>query len=324
MTSQQYFQKRLGQLRSVSDLAPDWPGPDIIKQLTECAAGLFIWASTAVGFIEGGLFPEDRLPIVLNISTRGESLTKLHELYQVTLAEQFKSLRDNELEILCRVLGAIVVARERLTDEVLSRLLGLELSKVQRILSRLRSLLQWSPGEPIIVLHASFPDFLGDPGQCTDSRWHIDLPAHHRRLATACFGIMRGGLRFNICGLETSYYKNKAIDGIEKLIDQNITADLMYGCQYWAAHLDLGQFGGLDGGFWDEITIFPQERFLFWLEVFSLKDRLHTVSTILSTAANWCKVWQAEFTGNEAKLIFLRNRNTIRSWDWTLWMRRDL
>ena len=244
----------------------------------------------------------------------------------MTLAEQFKSVRDNELEILRRVLGAIVVARERLTDEVLSRLLGLELPKVQRILSRLHSLLQWSPGKPIIVLHASFPDFLGDPGQCKDSRWYIDMPAHHRRLATACFGIMRDGLRFNICGLETSYYKNKAIEGIEKLIDRNITADLMYGCQYWAAHLDSGVTGGLDsGGFCDEIRFFLGERFLFWLEVFSLKDRLHTVSTILGTAANWCKVWQSEFMGNkQSKAHFPRNRSTIRSWESTFWMRRDL
>ena len=303
----EYFRQRLASTAKRFNLASDWPGPDIITQLSQCAGGLFIWASTAVGFIEGGLLPEDQLPIVLNISTRGESLTNLHELYRVTLAEQFRSVRDNGLEVLRRVLGAIVVARERLTDEVLSRLLGLELPKVQRILSRLHSLLQWSPGQPIIVLHASFPDFLGDPGQCKDSRWHIDMPAHHRGLATACFGIMRDGLRFNICGLETSYYKNKAIEGIEELIDRNVTADLMYGCQYWAVHLDSGVAGRLGSdGFSDEIRFFLRERFLFWLEVFSLKDRLHTVSTILSTAASWCKVWQSEFMGNKTKLIFLR------------------
>ena len=299
----QYFQKRLKSIAECSELAPDWPGPEAIEKLTECAGGLFIWASTAVGFIEDGLLPNARLQIVLNLSPQGESLTKLYDLYQLTLAEQFKSLRDDELEILRGVLGAIVVARERLTVEVLSRLLGLELHEVQHILSRLRSLLQWSPGGPIIVLHASFPDFLGDPGRCHDRRWHIDLPAHHRRLATACFGIMRGRLRFNICSLETSYYKNKAIDGIEKLIDRNITADLMYGCQYWAAHLDLGVTGHLDSGFSNEIGFFLGQRFLFWLEVFSLKDRFHAVSTILNTAASWCKVWQSEFTGNEVKLI---------------------
>jgi len=306
----QYFQKRLRSIAECSELAPDWPGPEAIEKLTECAGGLFIWASTAVAFIEDGLLPEDRLPIVLNLSTQGKSLTKLHELYQVTLAEQFKSLRNDELEIVRQVLGAIVVTRERLTDEVLSGLLGLEQSKVQRILSRLRSLLQWSPGEPIIVLHASFPDFLGDPGQCTDSRWHIDLPAHHRGLATGCFGIMRGGLRFNICGLETSYFKNKAIDGIEERIDQNITADLMYGCQYWADHLDLGLAGDLDGGFSNEISIFLRERFLFWLEVFSLKDRCHAVSTILSTAANWCKVWQSRSSRGTKSSSFFHKTGT--------------
>ena len=268
----EYFQYHLMSIATDSGLSSEWPGPGVVDQLTVHAGGLFIWASTAIGFIEDGL-AEERLPIILNISKRGESLAKLHELYQLTLTEQFKSFRDDELEILCQILGAIVVARERLTDDVLSQLLGLESSTVRDILSRLRSLLQWSPGEPIKVLHASFPDFLGDRDKCNDHRWHIDEQAHHRHLATACFGIMRNRLHFNICGLETSYYKNEAIDGIDELIARNITADLMYGCQYWADHLNLGVTAGSDAnGLPTEINSFLRERFLFWLEVFSLKD----------------------------------------------------
>jgi len=286
----EYFQYHLMSIATDSGLSPEWPGPGVVDQLTLRAGGLFIWASTAIGFIEDGL-AEERLPIVLNISKRGESLAKLHELYQLTLAEQFKSFRDDELKILRQILGAIVVARERLTDDVLSHLLGLKSSTVRDILARLRSLLQWSPGEPIKVLHASFPDFLGDRDPCNDPRWHIDEQAHHRYLATACFGIMRNRLHFNTCGLETSYYKNEAIDGIAELIAQNITADLMYGCQYWADHLNLGVTAGSDAkGLPIEINSFLREWFLFWLEVFSLKNCVHMVPTILEVAAAWCRV----------------------------------
>ena len=184
-----------------------------------------------------------------------------------------------------------MVARERLTDDVLSQLLGLDSSTVRDILSRLRSLLQWSPGEPIKVLHASFPDFLSDREKCNDRRWHIDEQVHHRHLATACFGIMRNRLHFNICGLETSYYKNEEFDGIDELIAWNITADLMYGCQYWVDHLDLGVTARSDAdGLPAEIYSFLRERFLFWLEVFSLKDCVGMVPSILEVAAAWCRV----------------------------------
>jgi hypothetical protein len=285
----EFFRQRLVSIAEDSELS-DWPRPREIEQLTRCAGGLFIWASTAVGFIEDGP-PDGRLQIVLNTSTQGESLVKLDELYQLTLAHQFKTFRAPELDTLRQILGAIVTARERLTDDLLCQLLRLQRSTVHDILSRLRSLLQWSIGEPIRVLHASFPDFLGDCGRCKDRRWFIDEPVHHCRLATACLGIMRDRLRFNICGLKTSYYKNKAIDRINELVDENITADIMYSCQYWADHLDLGVTASSNtDDFPGEMRNFLRERFLFWLEVFSLKDCLHTVPTILRVAGGWCKV----------------------------------
>jgi hypothetical protein len=141
------------------------------------------------------------------------------------------------------------------------------------------------------VLHASFPDFLSDPDRCKDSRWFIDEPAHHLQLTTACFRIMRNHLRFNICGIKTSYYKNEAIDKIDQLVDLNITPYLTYSSQYWANHLELGVTADSDiSGFPAEIKSFLKERFLFWLEVFSLKDCLHMASAMLGATAAWCKV----------------------------------
>ena len=184
------------------------------------------------------------------------------------------------------------------------------------ILSRLRSLLQWRSGEPIIVLHASFPDFLSDHDRCKDSRWFIDEPAHHRRLAAACFMIMHDHLHFNICGIKTSYYKNTAIDGINQLVDQNITPYLMYSSQYWADHLDLGVTASSDiSGFPAEIRSFLNERFLFWLEVLSLKDCLRIVSAILRVTAGWCKVWICCISGSITLLISDLDRNTARNWN---------
>ena len=275
-----YFQRRLVPVAGV----PDWPG--VIQQLTDRAGELFIWASTAVLFIECGR-PKRQLQTLLESAAPGESLTKLQKLYQL-INHQFENFSPQDLDDVCRVLGAIVVARERLTDDVLMRLVSLDAETMHEFLSRLRPFLEWSTGKPIGV-HASFLDFLQDPTE--EHWWFVDRATHHRRLATACFRIIRDDLRFNICRLESSYHKNKNIEGINERIDQHIAADLMYSCRYWADHLALGVTARSDGGdLADNVRFFLRERFLFWLEVLSLTNRIHIVPNVLSTALGWCKV----------------------------------
>ena len=80
---------RLFQRRLVPDapafkrfsLAPDWPGSEVITQLVDRSQGLFIWAATAIRFIESGLPKE--LKKVLDVSADGESHDGLDDLYRV-------------------------------------------------------------------------------------------------------------------------------------------------------------------------------------------------------------------------------------------------
>jgi len=51
----EYFQHHLISIAMDSGLSSEWPGPGVVDQLTAHAGGLFIWASTAIGFIEDGL-----------------------------------------------------------------------------------------------------------------------------------------------------------------------------------------------------------------------------------------------------------------------------
>jgi len=57
------------------------------------------------------------------------------------------------------------------------------------------------PGSPATIrpLHASFPDFLLDESR--SGEFYIDLSHIHDQLAFASLGIMKDGLRFNICEL---------------------------------------------------------------------------------------------------------------------------
>jgi hypothetical protein len=80
----EFFRQRLMSIAENSGRPSNWPGRDVIEQLTRRAGGLFIWASTAVGFIEDGP-PDARLQTLLDISAQGESLVKLDKLYQLTV-----------------------------------------------------------------------------------------------------------------------------------------------------------------------------------------------------------------------------------------------
>jgi hypothetical protein len=129
-------------------------------------------------------------------------------------------------------MGAIAVACGRLTDEQLSELLELELGLVRGILSRLQ-LLQWHGGAVILVLHASFTD----PEWRHDAQWQIDPLYHRSRLASSCLRLLQQNLKFNICGVETSYYRHKEIEDIQ---DRKVDPPLMYVGRYWVDHFAVG------------------------------------------------------------------------------------
>ena len=270
-------------------LPSDWPGDENLRQLVDLAQGLFIWASTTIRFIESGP-PEDRLKKVLDAKAHGEPHRKLDRLYQIALADPFNSHDGDERNTVRSILGAIAVAREPLTDESLSQLLGLGLGRVHGILSRLRPLLRWDKGKPAQPLHTSFTDFLCDSQRCDDRQWHINIPSHHYNLASVCFQLMERDLRFNICGVETSHRPHGEIEGIQERIGQAITRALMYASQYWADHLELGSLSRPDLNLADEAKDFVNNKLLYWIEVFSLTNQMSKISGILRKAADWAKV----------------------------------
>ena len=271
-------------------LQPDWPGADVIQRLVTLSGGLFIWASTTIRFIESGP-REARLKTILGASEHGPSHAKLDNLYRVALIHSFDSYISNELEYAHSVIGAIVVARVQLTDQQLSALLGLEVDVVQDVLSRLQPLLQGGRGQPARFLHASFIEFLCDPERCQDARWHVNTPVHHLDLASHCLQVMKQDLKFNICGVETSYRRNNEIEGIQERVARTITPVLMYASQYWADHLESGSTPEADlHPFVDVVNNFFTHRFLYWIEVFSLKEQMSMIPPILRKMINWAKV----------------------------------
>jgi hypothetical protein len=286
-------------------LPSNWLSENQMQRLVTLSGGLFIWASTTIRFIVSD-FPEIMLEKVLDASAQGPSHDRLDDLYRVALTHPFESYDESALKLVHSILGAIVVAREQLTDEKLSRLLGVDIDHVRRVLSRLQPVLRGGLGRPVQVLHASFTDFLCDLERCQDPRFHINPSAHHLVLASGCLRVMQQDLKFNICGIETSYKQNKDIEGIQKRVDGAITPTLVYASQYWADHLESESVPASGSHtLVDAVTDFFNHRFLYWIEVFSVKDQMSTTSVILRKAADWARVsclshvqwqWSADFT----------------------------
>ena len=130
---------------------------------------------------------------------------------------------------------------------------------------------------PVQPFHTSFRDFLLDPERSKD--WCIDIKTGHTHMASGCFRLMNEQLRFNICGLPSSFQSN------DRLLETGgrrdaISSTLEYACQFWDFHLERSQDGSIKQ---DHIAMFIKEKLLFWLEVLSLLGLLNSAPPALQT-----------------------------------------
>jgi len=120
-----YFTTRFSDMTRLqtSSLHLDWPGPAKISFLVRKAAGLYIWAKSAMDFIlHRGADTEERLNVICSES--GEGIDAIDTLYHHIVSVAFQGLREAEKESLSLVLGAIVIAKNPLCASDLEQLLG--------------------------------------------------------------------------------------------------------------------------------------------------------------------------------------------------------
>jgi hypothetical protein len=212
----------------------------------------------------------------------------LDALYATALGAAGKWDSDKFSEDFRLVLGMVLTSRMPLSDNIIDRLLNLDEDRSSHfILARMHCLLVWSPGEPVRTLHASFSDYLTDPLRCGTNPWSINLPLANRDVALACLQVMKIGLQFNICGLETSYCSNQDVPGLARRIKSAIPDHVAYACRSWANHLqeapgnkDLQQF----------VKDFVHSQLLYWLEVWSLIGRVELGSPAMLKTIGWSRV----------------------------------
>lgn len=242
-------------------------------QLAEKSDGLFQWAATACRFItddDSLQTPYERLAVVLSLTDQ-----HLDALYIEILTRSVKTsnsgINPDIMNRFKRVLGTIIQAEAPVSIadifELCSDLEGCTQDAVLHILKPLGSLLSGVGREftPIRPLHASFKDFLVDRDR--SEALYIDPKEQQRYTLLACLRIMKSGLRFNICDLETSHLLNDEVSDLSSRVEKNIPSYLSYVCRFWAFHLTATPFEKYILG---EIRQFLKTYFLYWIEVLSL------------------------------------------------------
>lgn len=264
-------------------LPPTWPGHSTIKRLTECAAGLFIWADTVIKYIEQGIATEQLDLILAGHFHEGD---RIDALYRQILDKSFKDTKSQIYQKFKAVVGAIVLAKTPLRYVDIKHFIGQKIDhpSIDFILQKLSSVI--STGTPdgcVHVVHVSFTEFVCDSERCHE-RFAIPRSTHSGIMALACLHNMNKGLKFNICRLQTSYLRNDEISDLPMRIKTMILPCLLYSCRFFADHLSDSTN---DGPLLKEIDSFLHTNFLYWLEVMSLCNYVSEAVTALRILTCW-------------------------------------
>ncbi|KIO30755.1 hypothetical protein M407DRAFT_68940, partial [Tulasnella calospora MUT 4182] len=281
---ERFIRQAFKQIRdSDSKLPEDWPLSKDVRQLVEMSQGLFQWARTAITYIGDGS-PVNRLRVLLK---RPSMWSGLDDLYHQILSKAFDSVKldPSRRDLLCRVLGTVIVAPYPISLEVIASLFGKhemfegtsqeDIIQFLRedILADLNSLLSISsPAEPVHLMHTSIRDLLTSHNRCEQRPYYIDPIRYHQQLANLCLEIMLGGLKENVCNL---FDISQPSSEVQDIMEREVSKAVQYSCRSWSIHLTEGTKLAEMGT--DDATVnlanfetFSKEKLMYWLEVMSL------------------------------------------------------
>ena len=276
------------------ELPPDVFKSDGIK-LAKAAEGLFQWAAVACGFINSppasfGFSKKKCVHRLLGHSRDRNGQDPLDKLYEEVLEAYFK---PDEAQILFRsVMGQLFAAIEPLSINsliALRRHASIDepedpdpaLQMLCHLGSLLSNVTSSNHTHPIVPLHTSFRDFLTSK---KGGVFYVDLQDSHCQLAHSCLASMLDKLEFNICKLDSSYLANSDVPDLESRIIRYIPPALSYACSFWGDHLEHLVF---DDDLFVKLRSLLETKFLFWLEVLSIKNSVPFALRALSFLSMW-------------------------------------
>ncbi|GAB1527963.1 hypothetical protein RhiTH_011152 [Rhizoctonia solani] len=259
-----------------------------LSQLAKLSGTLFIYAATVIRYVrrKGNMVDQDRLETVLNSSSNaGYQHTDIDRLYTTILdaAIDDPEHEPKEQQQMQLILWTAVCTREPVTIDTLAALAGIKPAKANVLLQSLYSVLHVSQVTNMVsTLHASFPDYIFDEER--SKRFYCDETTHSQLLSKHCFDIMHDQLRFNICGLETSFIADSEVKDLKARIDRSISPTLSYAAHHWGHHVAKSTHCGETQ---TKLEEFFSNQLLFWMEVLSLKGTLDMGIAMLSLVKPW-------------------------------------
>ncbi len=232
--TQLFFRTKFAEMRK--DIMPsEWPGEDVIRRLTEFAAGSFIWAKMVVEMVKldpvGG-----RLE---NILDGVGSVGNVDDLYGKMLFETLGNLHEKERNRSRSILAAMVLAKDPLRISDLVDLLPSTDSSVdetrrsvENVVEELSSIITVDDNQLLRIPHKSFSDFILDHNRSSAAMrclvpvdqelrsYIIDRQEHSANIAIGCLTTMNNSLKFNICGINSSHCLNDDIPELQALMSK--------------------------------------------------------------------------------------------------------
>ncbi|PVF94103.1 WD40 repeat-like protein [Serendipita vermifera] len=249
---------------------------------------LFILASTACRAIHNHPDPEVMLEMLLD--SKGNNLVDINKLYLKILENACRLGEMDERSWkaiqakMMQVLKVIISAATPLTIPCIEAILGIK--GTERIVKSLASVLSVGADKTVLLLHPTFREFLLDSK--VSNHFYIDIAEAHALMAKGCLKVMRSELKFNICGLESSFLLNSQVDDLEDRISTSMSSQLQYSSVHWPSHVINSGDPSSDWQVTKAILEICKGPYAFyWMEVLSALRQVPGAVSSLQAVKNW-------------------------------------
>ncbi|KIM31897.1 hypothetical protein M408DRAFT_327295 [Serendipita vermifera MAFF 305830] len=253
--------------KHVSQDPEPWVGERRLGHIVNRTGGLFIFVETLSQYLMKFKNPKPHLDRLLEGPSE-EASVELHKLYLAAIESRVDS-EEAESRLISRLVIGVAPHRA-LCDKSIAALSGLKLDVVSSWVDDLGSLIYRDPTikEGIRVRHISILEYL--TGRFCPLDFRVDVKQADVELSLCSLQTMMKELRFNICGLESSYLANSEIDDLSERIQANVSDILHYSCLHWSSHL-CSNTEPANKYVCELLDMFLRgEHLLYWLEILSV------------------------------------------------------
>ena len=267
-----------------------------IQALATKSHGLFIWIKTVLLYIAGLAWGDAKLKELRSILSSSSAASPEKEVDELYLRVLRNVAGDSPayLDAVKNVVGFVcVTSRNRSlpckglhafipTTDPDVRVSPEDIDDLRR---KLAAVITIDPEtDALHVCHPSFFDFVET--QARSREFWTNPVVLDTVMAQRCSDLMNAGLRFNICGLESSLLLNDDILDLKQRIPQ----ELQYSAVYWLDHLSRSSRSHDDEKVKDAYELLYHVRLFYWLEVLSVVGEINAAIKMLRKLVAMSKV----------------------------------